>query len=81
MEKLVFGTLKDAWAGEATDFTPLLAQQVDAFGDAIGAELPPLGAAVVATIAVGTNPNGVSSDGTHVWVANFSSNTVSEILP
>jgi hypothetical protein len=45
MGKLVFGTLKDAWAGEATDFTPLLAQQVDA----IGVELTPLGAAEVQT--------------------------------
>jgi len=32
MGKLIFGTLKDAWAGEATDFTPLLAKQVDAIG-------------------------------------------------
>lgn len=49
MGKLVFGTLKDAWAGEATDFTPLLAQQVNAIGDAIGVELAPLGAAEVQT--------------------------------
>jgi len=49
MGKLIFGTLKDAWAGEATDFTPLLAKQVDAIGDAIGVELAPLGGAEVQT--------------------------------
>ncbi len=37
------------------------------------------GPLVVATVAVGTNPVGVSSDGTHVWVANYGANTVSEI--
>jgi YVTN family beta-propeller protein len=36
-------------------------------------------AAVVKTIPVGPAPEGVSSDGTHVWVANFGGNTVSEI--
>ena len=35
--------------------------------------------AVVKTIPVGYNPQGVSSDGTHVWVANDASHTVSEI--
>jgi YVTN family beta-propeller protein len=35
--------------------------------------------AVVKTIPVGSEPYGVSSDGTHVWVANFLSDTVSEI--
>ena len=36
-------------------------------------------AAVVKTIPVGSAPEGVSSDGTHVWVANFGGGTVSEI--
>ena len=36
-------------------------------------------AAVVKTITVGSAPEGVSSDGTHVWVANFGGDTVSEI--
>ena len=35
--------------------------------------------AVVQTIAVGFNPDGVSSDGTHVWVANYGDNTVTEL--
>jgi YVTN family beta-propeller protein len=34
---------------------------------------------VISTIPVGQFPDGVSSDGTHVWVANFKENTVSEI--
>ncbi len=36
-------------------------------------------AAVVKTIPVGAAPEGVSSDGHHVWVGNFGGNTVSEI--
>ena len=39
MGQLVFGTLKDAWIGEAPDFTSLLATQVDSIGRAIGVEL------------------------------------------
>ena len=35
---------------------------------------------VVQTIGVGNYPWGVSSDGTHVWVANFSDHTVTELL-
>ena len=35
--------------------------------------------AVVNTIPVGSDPEGVSSDGTHVWVANDGDGTVSEI--
>ena len=35
--------------------------------------------AVVQTITVGSEPLGVSSDGTHVWVANSGSGTVSEL--
>jgi YVTN family beta-propeller protein len=33
----------------------------------------------VTKINVGSNPDGVSSDGTHVWVTNYGENTVSEI--
>ena len=36
-------------------------------------------ASVVKTIAVGTEPDGISSDGTHVWVANAISDTVTEL--
>ena len=35
--------------------------------------------AVVNTITVGSNPEGVSSDGTDVWVVNSAAGTVSEI--
>jgi hypothetical protein len=34
---------------------------------------------VIRTIPVGSYPDGVSSDGTHVWVTNFYEDTVSEI--
>lgn len=44
MAKLQFGTLRDAWEGEARDFTPLLAEQLDAVGDAIGVTLASQGA-------------------------------------
>lgn len=43
MAKLVFGRLTDAWKGEAADFTPLLAAQLDALGEAIGVDLTSLG--------------------------------------
>jgi hypothetical protein len=49
MGKLEFGTLREAWKGEATDFTPLLAQQVDAIGSAIGVELAAVGKVEVPT--------------------------------
>jgi len=49
MAKLTFGLLTEAWKGEAADFTPLLAQQLDALGEAIGIDLTSLGASEVAT--------------------------------
>jgi hypothetical protein len=49
MGKLEFGSLKSAWPGEASDFTPLLAQQVDAIGLAIGVELAAIGQIEVPT--------------------------------
>ena len=45
----------------------------------IGSALPASAATVVQTIDVGTNPTGVSSDGTHIWVTNNLDNTVTEI--
>ena len=45
----------------------------------IGGAVPASAASVVQTIAVGIGPIGVSSDGTHVWVANEDSDTVSEL--
>ncbi|WP_322920657.1 hypothetical protein [Nocardioides renjunii] len=49
MARLTFGRLTEAWKGEATDFTPLLAAQLDALGDAIGVDLTSLGESEVPT--------------------------------
>ena len=46
----------------------------------LSSALPASAAAVVQTIPVGTAPYGVSSDGTHVWVANQGDATVTELL-
>ncbi len=45
----------------------------------VGVSSASAAAAVVKTISVGAEPEAVSSDGTHVWVANSGSGTVSEI--
>jgi YVTN family beta-propeller protein len=45
----------------------------------IGGAMPASAAMVVQTINVGHTPVSVSSDGTHVWVANYGENTVSEL--
>lgn len=49
MGRLEYGSLRNAWKGEASDFTPLLAEQLDAVGDAIGLDLLAVGQAEVAT--------------------------------
>lgn len=49
MARLQFGRLSEAWAGEAADFTPLLAEQLDAVGDAIGVDLVSVGESEVLT--------------------------------
>lgn len=49
MAKVEYGRLTDAWKGEATDFTPLLAEQLDMLGGAIGVDLMSVGRAEVAT--------------------------------
>jgi hypothetical protein len=49
MARLTFGRLSEAWKGEAADFTPLLAEQLDALGDAIGVELGSIGETEVPT--------------------------------
>ena len=49
MAKLMFGKLNEAWKGEATDFTPLLADQLDNLGDALGIDLAALGKSEVLT--------------------------------
>ncbi len=43
MAKLQFGRLSQAWQGEASDFTPLLAEQLDALGSEIGVDLASVG--------------------------------------
>lgn len=43
MSRLTFGRLTEAWTGEATDFTPLLAEQLDTLGAAIGVDLASIG--------------------------------------
>jgi hypothetical protein len=49
MARLKYGRLSEAWKGEASDFTPLLAEQVDALGAAIGVDLATIGKSEVVT--------------------------------
>lgn len=49
MARLQFGRLTEAWKGEAADFTPLLVEQLDAVGLAIGVDLTSLGKSEVPT--------------------------------
>ena len=49
MARLQFGRLKEAWKGEASDFTPLLAEQLDALGAEIGVDLASVGESEVQT--------------------------------
>lgn len=49
MARLSFGRLAEAWRGEAADFTPLLAEQLDAIGEAIGVDLASIGQSEVPT--------------------------------
>jgi hypothetical protein len=49
MARLTFGRLREAWTGEAADFTPLLAEQVDQLGAAIGVDLASIGQSEVST--------------------------------
>lgn len=50
MAKLKFGQLSQAWQGEASDFTPLLAEQLDALGSEIGVDLASVGESEVPTV-------------------------------
>jgi hypothetical protein len=43
MARLQFGRLTEAWKGEASQFTPLLAEQLDALGTEIGVDLASVG--------------------------------------
>jgi hypothetical protein len=49
MAQLEFGRLSEAWKGEASDFTPLLAEQLDDIGSAIGVDIASLGRSEVQT--------------------------------
>lgn len=49
MARLVYGRLTEAWKGEAADFTPLLASQLDLIGEAIGVDLAAIGSSEVPT--------------------------------
>jgi hypothetical protein len=49
MARLEYGRLSEAWTGEATDFTPLLAEQLDQIGAAIGVDLASVGQSEVPT--------------------------------
>src|SRR5947207_902557 len=49
MARLRFGRLSEAWKGEASDFTPLLAEQLDALGATIGVDLTSIGESEVQT--------------------------------
>ena len=49
MGRVELGRLSAAWRGEASDFTPLLNQQLDVLGEAIGVDLVSVGKAEVAT--------------------------------
>jgi hypothetical protein len=49
MARLSFGRLIEAWKGEASDFTPLLAGQLDSLGEAIGVDLTSVGKSEVLT--------------------------------
>jgi hypothetical protein len=49
MARLQFGRLSEAWSGEASDFTPLLSEQLDALGAEINVDLASVGESEVAT--------------------------------
>jgi hypothetical protein len=49
MARLEYGRLTEAWRGEAADFTPLLAEQLDQIGASIGVDLASLGQSEVQT--------------------------------
>jgi hypothetical protein len=62
MGRLEFGVLSQAWQGEASDFTPLLADQLDSVGDAIGIRFAQVGSIEV-QVAGGRRIDIVASEG------------------
>lgn len=71
MGRIEFGSLREAWKGEARDFTPLLAERLDQLSEAIGVDLVTLGQAEVAT-AGGRSIDIVAqtSDGPEIVIEN-----------
>lgn len=71
MARLGYGRLTHAWKGEASDFTPLLAEQLDQIGAAIGVDLASMGQSEVLTTG-GRRIDIVakSSDGSELVVEN-----------
>jgi YVTN family beta-propeller protein len=82
----VAGNMKISGAGSTLTF-PDGSTQSTAAGPPVVAAANPLQVALLrwfpadqsVTIAVGTNPNGIAFDGTDIWVANYSSTTVSKV--
>lgn len=62
MGRVEFGTLSQAWHGEASDFTPLLAEQLDLIGAAIGVKFAQVGPIEV-PVAGGRRIDIVASEG------------------
>lgn len=71
MARLQFGRLTEAWKGEASDFTPLLADQLDLLGAAMGVDLASVGESEV-PIAGGRRIDVVATgaDGSELVVEN-----------
>jgi YVTN family beta-propeller protein len=82
----VAGNMKISGAGSTLTF-PDGSTQSTAAGPAGVAAANPLQVALLrwfpadqsVTLTVGTNPNGIAFDGADIWVANFSSSTVSKV--
>ncbi len=71
MGRLTFRPLTEAWKGEATDFTPLIANQLDSLGEVIGVNLASYGESEVPS-AGGRRIDIVASvdDGTELVIEN-----------
>ena len=72
-ERFLWELIPDTWPSTETN------RWVANFGSNNVAALNVSNGALVRTVSVGTNPNGIAFDGTNMWVANNSSNTVTKI--
>jgi len=70
MGQLEFGKLSAAWAGEASDFTPLLAERLDQLGAAINVDLIAVGAAEVPVAGRRIDIVAEGADGTTFVIEN-----------